>query len=138
MIGVKKSLQRIYDNWSPAFVSEGSVLRAQALFALAWFHAVIQERRNFLPQGWNKFYEFSAADLRSGAELIDAMCGNRQEGAPQWAVLKGLLANAIYGGRIDDQQDLLKLDTYLSQFLTNGGLYSIINYIVLMMHWYLW
>lgn len=25
-------------------------MRAQALFSLAWFHAVIQERRNFIPE----------------------------------------------------------------------------------------
>ena len=39
-------------------------LRAQTLFALAWFHAVVQERRKFIPQSWSKFYEFTSADLR--------------------------------------------------------------------------
>ena len=28
----------------------GSVSRSQALFVLAWFHAVVQERRIFIPQ----------------------------------------------------------------------------------------
>ena len=68
--GLKKNLQRAYDGWGQQFVEQGGVLRAQALFALAWFHAVLQERRNFLPQGWTKFYEFSSADLRSSAVLI--------------------------------------------------------------------
>ncbi|KAL2914266.1 hypothetical protein HK105_206212 [Polyrhizophydium stewartii] len=112
--GVKKNLQRIYENWTPEFLQQGPPLRAQALFALAWFHAVIQERRNYIPQGWNKFYEFSAADLRSSAELISSMCMGTQ--APQWAILHGLLEDAIYGGRIDDRQDALKLHTYLSHF----------------------
>jgi hypothetical protein len=49
-------------------------VRSQALFALAWFHAVCQERRNFIPQGWTKFYEFSFADLRAGADIIDRLC----------------------------------------------------------------
>lgn len=103
-----------------------NVVRSQALFALAWFHAVMQERRNYIPQvrppaaprcwvasvvayfasvevrctvgenvnliklggltegetnvrfsvrqGWTKFYEFSMADLRAGAEMIDRLC----------------------------------------------------------------
>lgn len=71
--GIKKNLQRIYDLWTPEFIAKGSVLRAQALFALAWFHSVIQERRNFIPQGWNKFYEFSSADLRSSADILDVI-----------------------------------------------------------------
>lgn len=28
----------------------GSLARAQSLFCLAWFHAVCQERRNYIPQ----------------------------------------------------------------------------------------
>lgn len=49
--GIKKNLLRTFESWAPAFFSEGgNVVRSQALFALAWFHAVCQERRNFIPQ----------------------------------------------------------------------------------------
>lgn len=49
--GIKKNLQRTYDSWSPEFISRGkSSIRAQALFVLAWFHAIVQERRNYIPQ----------------------------------------------------------------------------------------
>ena len=55
-------------------MEEGSkVARAQALFVLAWLHAVVQERRVYIPQGWSKFYEFSLSDLRAGANLIDRL-----------------------------------------------------------------
>ncbi|KAJ3052007.1 hypothetical protein HK097_006986 [Rhizophlyctis rosea] len=122
--GLKKNLQRTYEGWSPNFISSGPVHRAQALFALAWFHAVVQERRTYIPQGWTKFYDFSAADLRSSADLVATMCASAK--APQWEVLHGLLENAIYGGRIDDDTDALKLRTYLLSFfnddvLTFGG-----------------
>ena len=48
---MKKNLQRTFDSWSSEFVTRGgNALRSQALFALAWFHAVVQERRTFIPQ----------------------------------------------------------------------------------------
>lgn len=73
--GVKRNLQRTYESWSQNYVEQGdSVVRAQALFALAWFHAVVQERRMLIPQGWSKFYEFSLSDLRAGASIIDRLC----------------------------------------------------------------
>ncbi|KAJ3141233.1 Cytoplasmic dynein 2 heavy chain 1 [Geranomyces variabilis] len=116
--GVKKNLLRTYEAWSPSFIADGPIHRAQALFALAWFHAVIQERRTYIPQGWNKFYEYSAADLRSSADVVSDMCKNSAK-SPQWAILHGLLENAIYGGRIDDVHDALKLKTYLAQFFND-------------------
>ena len=73
--GVKKNLQRTYDSWSQDYVAQGkSIYRSQSLFALAWFHAVVQERRCYIPQGWSKFYEFSLSDLRAAASIIDRFC----------------------------------------------------------------
>jgi dynein heavy chain 2 len=76
--GVKMNLQRTYSSWSTAFLAghtssqaaaaaagnssslsstqqqlavpaELVPLRAQLLFLLAWFNAVVQERRNYVP-----------------------------------------------------------------------------------------
>ncbi|XP_065136472.1 cytoplasmic dynein 2 heavy chain 1 [Paramisgurnus dabryanus] len=113
--GLKKNLKRTYESWSPEQISKGGQLaRAQSLFCLAWFHAVCQERRNYIPQGWTKFYEFSLSDLRAGFEIIDRLF----EGGKvcQWEYAHGLLENAIYGGRIDNTCDLRVLRSYLQQF----------------------
>ena len=49
--GVKQNLMRTYDTWTPEYIAKGgNVVRAQALFALAWLHAVMQERRMYIPQ----------------------------------------------------------------------------------------
>jgi hypothetical protein len=69
--GTKKNLLRTYEAWPQEFLASGPPVRAQVLFLLAWFHAVVQERRTYVPQGWSKFYEFSFADLRSAADIID-------------------------------------------------------------------
>ena len=35
------------------------------------FHALVQERRTYIPQGWSKGYEFSYSDLKVALEIID-------------------------------------------------------------------
>uniref|UniRef100_A0A3Q1HTI5 Cytoplasmic dynein 2 heavy chain 1 n=1 Tax=Anabas testudineus TaxID=64144 RepID=A0A3Q1HTI5_ANATE len=115
--GLKKNLLRTYESWTPEQISKGGIVaRAQSLFCLAWFHAVCQERRNYIPQGWTKFYEFSLSDLRAGFEIIDRLF---EGGKPfQWEFVHGLLESAIYGGRIDNPSDLRILRSYLEQFFS--------------------
>jgi dynein heavy chain 2 len=48
--GIKKNIKRTYENWTPEFIGKGGITRSQALFGLSWFHAVMQERRNYIPQ----------------------------------------------------------------------------------------
>ncbi|KAM9801492.1 cytoplasmic dynein 2 heavy chain 1 [Neosynchiropus ocellatus] len=115
--GLKKNLLRTYESWTPEQISKGGFLtRAQSLFCLAWFHAVCQERRNYIPQGWTKFYEFSLSDLRAGFEIIDRLFEGGK--AFQWEFVHGLLENAIYGGRMDNPSDLRILRSYLEQFFS--------------------
>ena len=48
--GVKKNLLRTFEIWTPEEFSRGNVTRSQILFLLAWFHAIVQERRKYTPQ----------------------------------------------------------------------------------------
>ncbi|XP_075905861.1 cytoplasmic dynein 2 heavy chain 1 [Nelusetta ayraudi] len=121
--GLKKNLLRTYESWTPEQISKGGVLaRAQSLFCLAWFHAVCQERRNYIPQGWTKFYEFSLSDLRASFEIIDRLFEAGK--SFQWEFVHGLLESAIYGGRIDNPSDLRILRSYLEQFFSSQLLSS--------------
>uniref|UniRef100_A0AAV2J329 Cytoplasmic dynein 2 heavy chain 1 n=1 Tax=Knipowitschia caucasica TaxID=637954 RepID=A0AAV2J329_KNICA len=115
--GLKKNLLRTYESWTPEQISKGGILpRAQSMFCLAWFHAVCQERRKYIPQGWTKFYEFSLSDLRAAFEIIDRLF----EGGKtfEWEFIHGLFEYAIYGGRIDNPSDLRILRSYLEQFFS--------------------
>ena len=135
--GIKQNLLRTYSQWDAAFIANGGVVRAQLLFVLAWFHAIVQERRTYIPQGWTKVYEFSGADLRSGADIIDALCvrlkraggggGGGEDlnaAAIPWTTIWGLFKFAIYGGRIDIVHDERVLVTYLRKFFHKDILFT--------------
>jgi hypothetical protein len=62
-------------------------------------------------QGWASFYDFNFSDLRSGADVVIANSEGRQ---PHWKKLRGLLENAIYGGRVDNIHDFQVCLTSLS------------------------
>eukprot|EP00727_Mastigamoeba_balamuthi_P008574 m51a1_g4339 putative cytoplasmic dynein 2 heavy chain 1 isoform x1 (4695) ;mRNA; f:164362-180818 len=117
--GIKKNLERTFENWTEEFFAQGSAMRAQTLFVLAWFHSVIQERRKYIPQSWTKFYEFNEADLRAATDVIDRTFAKASEAGTDidWQTVHGLLENAVYGGRVDNSFDFAILQTYLRQFL---------------------
>ncbi|XP_069679211.1 cytoplasmic dynein 2 heavy chain 1 isoform X2 [Periplaneta americana] len=119
--GVKKNLQRTYASWGPDFIDGQNENKTKSLFALAWFHAVVQERRTFIPQGWAKFYEFSDGDLRAGAEVLHQLF---QKGTSniKWDFIHGLCENAIYGGRVDNVYDIRVLASYLREFFNTSTL----------------
>jgi dynein heavy chain 2 len=123
--GIKQNLLRTYEGWDAAFLAKGSATRAQLLFILAWFHAIVQERRTYLPQGWTKFYEFSFADLRASTDVVDALVAKMPGGglkaewdpaAFPWLTIWGLAKFALYGGRVDNDHDVRVLVTYLRKF----------------------
>jgi len=117
--GIKRNLQTSMNSWSSEFMSRGgNTMRAQALFTLAWFHAVVQERRTFIPQGWANYYEFSDADLRTGLEVMENIF-KVAEGNVSWDYVQGLFQNAIYGGRVDNNHDLRILNSYLCSFFNS-------------------
>lgn len=87
-----------------AIVREKRDHRHMKLFvALFILHSILQERRNFIPQGWCKFYEFGDADVKAAIDFIVAVNGKSYN--LDWAVLKGLLEKIVYGGRVDNVQD---------------------------------
>ncbi|KAF6261448.1 ATP-binding dynein motor region D5-domain-containing protein [Scenedesmus sp. NREL 46B-D3] len=88
-------------------------LRAQLLFLLAWFNAVVQERRSYVPFGWSTAYDFSVADLRAASDVVGRAAACSGPAGPDWQQLLGLL-QVIYGGRVDTQQDTKALLAHLN------------------------
>uniref|UniRef100_H3C202 Dynein cytoplasmic 1 heavy chain 1 n=1 Tax=Tetraodon nigroviridis TaxID=99883 RepID=H3C202_TETNG len=126
--GVKANMLRTFSSIPVARMCKAPNERARLYFLLAWFHAVIQERLRYAPLGWSKKYEFGESDLRSACDTVDTWLDDtakgRQNIAPDkipWAALKTLMAQSIYGGRIDNDFDQRLLNTFLDRIFTKGS-----------------
>uniref|UniRef100_A0A2K5END2 Cytoplasmic dynein 1 heavy chain 1 n=1 Tax=Aotus nancymaae TaxID=37293 RepID=A0A2K5END2_AOTNA len=107
------------------FLTQSPNERARLYFLLAWFHAIIQERLRYAPLGWSKKYEFGESDLRSACDTVDTWLDDtakgRQNISPDkipWSALKTLMAQSIYGGRVDNEFDQRLLNTFLERLFT--------------------
>lgn len=85
------------------------------LYSLAFFHAVVQERRKFGPIGWNIRYEFNASDLECSQMTLQMFL--EEEAAIPWAALEYVVGHINYGGRVTDDNDRRCLMSILRQYI---------------------
>lgn len=88
------------------------------VYTLAFFHAVVQERRKYGKIGWNVTYDFNETDFTISMRLLDTYLTkayNNSDPIP-WATLRYLVGEAMYGGRVTDAMDRRIVNSYLDEY----------------------
>ncbi|CAH1233746.1 DNAH10 [Branchiostoma lanceolatum] len=90
------------------------------VYVLAFFHAVVQERRKYGKVGWNIPYDFNESDFQVCMSILHTYLRKACEQGDQkvpWASLKYLIGEVMYGGRAIDNFDRRILSTYMDEYL---------------------
>uniref|UniRef100_A0A3Q3E463 Dynein axonemal heavy chain 10 n=1 Tax=Labrus bergylta TaxID=56723 RepID=A0A3Q3E463_9LABR len=81
------------------------------VYVLAFFHAVVQERRKYGKIGWNVPYDFNESDFLGDSNI-------------PWGSLKYLVGEVMYGGRAIDSFDRRILTVYMDEYLGDFLFYT--------------
>jgi dynein heavy chain len=84
------------------------------MFACAFFHAIIQERRKFGPLGWNIRYDWNESDMSCSLDQLKNFLEEQDE--LPWLALVYVTGEINYGGRVTDDQDRRCLLSILGKY----------------------
>ncbi|KAL1506398.1 hypothetical protein ABEB36_005769 [Hypothenemus hampei] len=110
--GIGNNIQRIYTSLGEKYNAKLNRTSARIFFVFSFLHSLLQERRKYIPQGWFKYYEFNNTDLQTGINLTEDLW-NIESYRLDWLSIRGLLQEAVYGGRIECIEDMNILEAYL-------------------------
>jgi dynein heavy chain len=128
--GLRANMSRLYNNMpddkfnNVKFKSENGKYK-KLVFALSWFHSIIIERNKFKSLGWNLKYDFNDSDWITSDNILqlclDSNMDKTQDGnrPVQWDMIKYLISEVLYGGRVTDDMDRRLLNVYANQYFND-------------------
>ncbi|KAH8257767.1 hypothetical protein KR038_000855 [Drosophila bunnanda] len=87
------------------------------VYVLAFFHAVVQERRKYDKLGWNIAYDFNDTDFEVCTEILRTYLTRCIGGKLPWNSLKYLIGEVMYGGRVIDDFDRRITNCYMNEYM---------------------
>jgi len=121
--GLGANIRQQYTRLTPEQLEESERPEFKALiYVLAFFHATIQERKKYGKIGWNIRYDFNDSDFKISFRLIALYMNKAMEDGDEelpWETLRYLIGEAMYGGRVTDDNDRVVMNTYLDEYCGN-------------------
>ncbi|XP_015260407.1 PREDICTED: dynein heavy chain 10, axonemal [Cyprinodon variegatus] len=118
--GLKLNMKATYSKISPKILEACPHPMFKSLvYVLAFFHAVVQERRKYGKTGWNVPYDFSESDFFVCMEILNTYLTKayrQKDGNIPWEGLKYLIGEVMYGGRVIDSFDRRILTVYMEEY----------------------
>ena len=115
--GLKNNIKRAFASLNKESFEEAENKMKSILFGLCHFHAVMLERKQYGPMGFNMMYPFGVGDLRDSSTVLTNYMENSGGGKIPWSDLRYIFGEIMYGGHIVNDFDRKMCNTYLDFFM---------------------